>query len=168
MSLSDKIKGLPDKFKGLFKSKPKEAPAEQIEQVAEPAVEAQPVAAEEAAAPAKPAKARPAKPAKPKPAPAVAKKPGPERLTQVILGSRMSEKAVNMSENGQYVFEVLPGATRDEVRHAVETMFEVKVDEVRMVNVRGKVKRRGRRSDWSKAYVRMAPGQNIENMEIGA
>lgn len=146
------------KLKGLFKGKPKEAPAEEVKQVEKPEAEAKPAAAKKVAA----------APAKPKPAPVVAKKPSEERLSQVILGARMSEKSVRLAESEQHVFEVKTDATRDEVKHAVETMFDVKVDGVRMANVRGKVKRRGRRSDWSKAYVRLAPGQTIEGAEIGA
>ena len=149
------------KIKGLFKGKPKEAPAEEVKKIEKPEAEDKPVAAKKVAA-------APAKPAKPKPAPVVAKKPSEERLSRVILGARMSEKSVRLAENEQHVFEVLADATRDEVKHAVETMFEVKVDAVRMANVRGKAKRQGRRSDWSKAYVRLAPGQTIEGAEIGA
>lgn len=149
------------KIKGLFKGKPKPAPAEEAGKVETPEAEAKPAAAKKAVA-------APAKPAKPKPAPAVARKPSEERLSQVILGARMSEKSVRLAESEQHVFEVRTDATRDEVKHAVETMFEVKVDAVRMANVRGKVKRQGRRSDWSKAYVRLAPGQAIEGAEIGA
>jgi len=149
------------KIKGLFKGKPKEAPAEEVKKIEKPEAEDKPVAAKKVAA-------APAKPAKPKPAPVVAKKPSEERLSRVILGARMSEKSVRLAENEQHVFEVLTDATRDEIKHAVETMFEVKVDAVRMANVRGKAKRQGRRSDWSKAYVRLAPGQTIEGAEIGA
>lgn len=149
------------KIKSLFKGKPKEAPVEEVEKVEKPEAEAKPVAEKKVAA-------APAKPAKPKPAPVVAKKPSEERLSRVILGARMSEKSVRLAESEQHVFEVLTDATRDEVKHAVETMFEVKVDAVRMANVRGKFKRQGRRSDWSKAYVRLAPGQTIEGAEIGA
>ncbi len=149
------------KIKGLFKGKPKEAPAEEVKKIEKPEAEDKPVAAKKVAT-------APAKPAKPKPAPVVAKKPSEERLSRVILGARMSEKSVRLAENEQHVFEVLTDATRDEIKHAVETMFEVKVDAVRMANVRGKAKRQGRRSDWSKAYVRLAPGQTIEGAEIGA
>ena len=149
-----------EKAKAFFRRKPKEIPAEEAKKVEAPeAGEAKPAAAKEAAP-------RPAQPARPKPA--VARKPGEERLSQVILGTRMSEKSVHLAEQGQYVFEVLKDATRDEVKYAVEAMFDVKVDAVRMTNVRGKVKRQGRRSDWSKAYVRLAPGQNLEGTEIGA
>ncbi len=143
------------KVKGLFKGKPKKAPVEEIQKVE--ATEDKPAVTKKAAVPATP-----------KPAPEVIKRPGEERLSQVILGARMSEKAVRLAENEQPVFEVRTDATRDEVKHAVETLFDVKVDRVRMANVRGKTKRQGRCSDWSKAYVRLAPGQTIEGAEIGA
>ena len=149
------------KIKGLLKGKPKDAPVEEVKKVEKPEAEAKPVAAKKAAA-------APAKPAKPKPIPVEAKKPGQERLSQVIRGTRMSEKSVRLAEQEQYVFEVLKDATRNEVKYAVETMFDVKVDAVRMTNVRGKAKRQGRRDDWSKAYVRLAPGQNLEGSEISA
>ena len=149
------------KIKGLLKGKPKDAPVEEVKKVEKPDAEAKPVAAKKAAA-------APAAPAKPKPAPVEVKKPGEERLSQVILSTRMSEKSVRLAEQEQYVFEVLKDATRNEVKHAVEKMFDVKVDAVRMTNVRGKVKRQGRRNHWSKAYVRLAPGQNLEGTEISA
>jgi len=60
----------------------------------------------------------------------------------------------------------LPGASKEEVMNAVEQMFNVKVETVRTVNVIGKQKRFGRtlgkRSDWKKAYVRLAEGHDID------
>ncbi len=103
-----------------------------------------------------------------KPVPVVVKKFDEERLAQVIRGARMSEKSVDLAERGQYVFEVLRSANRIEVKRAVESLFQVEVEAVRMANVRGKRKRQGRRDHWSKAYVRLAPGQSIESTEIGA
>ena len=62
-------------------------------------------------------------------------------------------------------FEVHPDANKIEIRQAVETLFRVKVSEVRTGNVAGKLRRRGRftgyGSDWKKAYVRLRPGQKI-------
>ena len=59
----------------------------------------------------------------------------------------------------------MPGASKPEVRKAVELMFDVKVDNVQISNVRGKSKRfgqsLGRRADWKKAYVTLAPGSDI-------
>ncbi|MGH9668289.1 MAG: 50S ribosomal protein L23, partial [Bryobacteraceae bacterium] len=62
-------------------------------------------------------------------------------------------------------FEVVPQATKTQVKSAVEALFKVKVAEVRTVNIVGKLRRRGRfsgfRPDWKKAYVRLKPGQKM-------
>ena len=64
------------------------------------------------------------------------------------------------------MFKVATDATKLEVKRAVEQLFEVQVDDVRVVNVKGKTRRTktgvGRRSDWKKAYVRLAEGQDID------
>ncbi len=90
-----------------------------------------------------------------------------ERLINVLIAPHVSEKSARIAEQGnQYVFRVRTDATKPEIRAAVEFMFEVKVDKVRVVNQAGKTKRFGRsvgrRSDWKKAYVRLAEGQVIE------
>ncbi len=89
-----------------------------------------------------------------------------ERLLQVLVAPHVSEKSAVIADKGsQYVFEVLPGATKLEVKKAVEHVFNVVVDSVRILNVKGKTKRfqqrEGRRSDWRKAYVRLAEGHEI-------
>jgi len=89
-----------------------------------------------------------------------------ERLMQVLVTPHVSEKSTLAADKaGQHVFKVLPDATKIEVRKAVELMFEVKVDAVRVVNVKGKTKRfqqqAGKRKDYKKAYVRLAAGQDI-------
>jgi len=62
-------------------------------------------------------------------------------------------------------FEVHKDANKIEIRQAVETVFKVKVSEVRTSVFAGKLRRRGRftgyASDWKKAYVRLAPGQKV-------
>ena len=90
-----------------------------------------------------------------------------ERLMQIILGPHVSEKSTTAADrSGQVVFKVRPDATKTEVRRAVELLFEVKVANVAITRVKGKAKRfgqmRGRRSDWKKAYVRLAPGHDID------
>ncbi len=90
-----------------------------------------------------------------------------ERLMQVILGPHISEKSTAAAEGAnQVVFRVRRDATKPEIRKAVELLFEVKVDDVSVVNVRGKAKRfgmrTGRQSSWKKAYVRLAPGQDLD------
>ncbi|AQR63802.1 50S ribosomal protein L23 [Aquaspirillum sp. LM1] len=90
-----------------------------------------------------------------------------ERLMQVILAPVVSEKSTLVADkNEQVVFKVATDATKPEVKAAVELLFNVKVDSVQILNVKGKVKRFGRfigrRSDWKKAYVCLTPGQEID------
>lgn len=89
-----------------------------------------------------------------------------ERITKVILGPVVAEKASRVAENhNQVVLKVLPNANKAEIKQAVETLFEVKVASVTTANVKGKVKRTGRflgkRSDWKKAYVTLADGADL-------
>ncbi len=90
-----------------------------------------------------------------------------ERLTQVILAPVVSEKSTLVADKyEQVVFKVATDATKPEVKAAVELLFNVKLDSVQILNVKGKVKRfgrfTGRRSDWKKAYVSLTPGQEID------
>jgi large subunit ribosomal protein L23 len=92
---------------------------------------------------------------------------GKERLMNVLLAPHVSEKsAVAAEKANQVVFRVRRDSTKPEIKAAVELMFEVKVDAVRVVNVAGKAKRfggrPGRRSDFKKAYVSLAEGQTID------
>lgn len=92
-----------------------------------------------------------------------------ERLLKVLLGPLVSEKSARLAdESQQFVFKVLPDATKLEIKKAVEQMFSVNVKAVRVVNVKGKTKRfgrmLGRRNDWKKAYVRVQEGQEIDLM----
>ncbi len=89
-----------------------------------------------------------------------------ERLMQVLLAPRVSEKSTFIGEkHNQYVFRVAADATKPEIKAAVELMFKTKVKSVQVTNVRGKEKRFGRyvghRRQWKKAYVSLAPGQEI-------
>ena len=89
-----------------------------------------------------------------------------ERLMTVIRGPHLSEKSHVAAENNQVVLKVRKDATKSEIRQAVELLFEVKVDDVTVINVKGKAKRfgmtRGQRSDWKKAYVRLAEGNALD------
>lgn len=90
-----------------------------------------------------------------------------ERLMNVIYTPHLSEKSTIVAEeSNQVVFKVRPDATKSEIRKAVELLFEVQVDRVTVVNCRGKIKRHGttsgRRVAWKKAYVRLAPGSQID------
>ena len=88
-------------------------------------------------------------------------------MYEVIRAPRVSEKTARLQEvSNQYVFEVATTATKADVKAAIEQIFEVKVESVNVVNVKGKQKafrsRMGRRSDWRKAYVKLADGQTID------
>ena len=69
------------------------------------------------------------------------------------------------------VLRVAGDATKPEIKAAVEALFKVRVEQVRVLNVKGKTRRTkngvGRRSDWKKAYVRLAPGQDIDFTAVG-
>ncbi len=89
-----------------------------------------------------------------------------ERLMQVLLAPVISEKSTHVADkHEQIIFKVATDATKLEVKSAVELMFNVKVDSVQILNVKGKTKRFGRfmgsRKDWKKAYVSLQPGQEI-------
>ena len=92
---------------------------------------------------------------------------GREGLMNVLLAPHVTEKSsLNLQERNQYAFRVRREATRTDVRRAVELMFEVKVENVQVLNQPGKKRRfgarNGRTQDWTKAYVRLAEGQTID------
>jgi large subunit ribosomal protein L23 len=92
-----------------------------------------------------------------------------ERLMKVLLAPHISEKATMMAETAnKVVFKVMPDATKPEIKRAVELMFDVKVDDVRVINMKGKSKRFGRfvgrRKNWKKAYVTLQEGYDIDFM----
>ena len=90
-----------------------------------------------------------------------------ERLMQVLLAPHVSEKSTRLADSSnQVVFRVRRDARKAEIRRAVEMLFSVDVESVQVSNVKGKIKgmgrRKGRRSDWKKAYVRLKAGQDID------
>jgi large subunit ribosomal protein L23 len=89
-----------------------------------------------------------------------------ERLMSVIRGPHLSEKGHFAAENNQLVLKVSPDASKKDIAQAVELLFDVKVDAVNTVAVRGKVKRFGRtvgrRKSWKKAYVTLAEGSSLD------
>ena len=85
---------------------------------------------------------------------------------EIIKRPVVTEKAVNKKDADRTLcFEVAAGANKTQIRHAVEAVFKVKVEEVRTSITAGKLRRRGRfsgyRSDWKKAYVRLKPGEKM-------
>ena len=88
-------------------------------------------------------------------------------LAGILEAPIISEKSTNAAEkNNQFVFKVKKSATKKQVKSAVELMFEVDVESVHVLNVKGKIKRAGKtmgkRSDWKKAYLKLKPGHDIE------
>lgn len=95
-----------------------------------------------------------------------------ERLMKVLLSPHISEKSTQCAEsNRQFVFKVLKNANKSEVGEAVEFLFNVRVKSVSTIVVKGKQKRfgkiNGKRSDWKKAYVTLAQGDDINFANIG-
>jgi large subunit ribosomal protein L23 len=90
-----------------------------------------------------------------------------ERVFQILLGPHVSEKSAMAVDSGnQYVFKVALDASKEEIKHSVETLFKVKVNAVQTLRVKGKSKRNrfgwSKKSDWKKAYVQLAQGQEID------
>ena len=88
-------------------------------------------------------------------------------LSNVIKAPVVSEKSTLSAENdNRVVFKVANQATKLQVKKSVELMFNVEVEKVQLLNVKGKAKRFGRymgkRSDWKKAYVKLKPGHDID------
>ena len=90
-----------------------------------------------------------------------------ERLMKVLLAPLVSEKSASAADQArQFTFKVTQDATKPEIAKAVELLFDVEVEQVRTVNVKGKTKRfgtiNGKRSDWKKALVRLKEGHDID------
>lgn len=93
------------------------------------------------------------------------------RIMNILRAPVISEKGnLTADKNNTFAFKVLPNANKFEIKKAVETIFGVEVISVHTVNVAGKARRSahgmGRRSDWKKAYVKLAPGAqlNLDNI----
>ena len=88
----------------------------------------------------------------------------------ILLAPHVSEKSTRIADrHNQITFRVRTDARKLEIKRAVEKMFNVEVESVSVLNVKGKRKgsharNRGRRSDWRKAYVRLKPGHDIDFM----
>ena len=91
----------------------------------------------------------------------------PRSIIRKVL---ITEKGTVMREvHQQYLFEVARAANKIEIKRAVEAVFNVKVDSVQTMQMRGKTKRQGRwvgrRNDWKKAIVTLKPDHKIELFE---
>ena len=92
------------------------------------------------------------------------------KATDIVQGPVITEKGTLVNElANQVVFRVHLRANKIEIRHAIEQLFKVKVENVRTVRLLGKQRRVGRhvgrRSDWKKAYVTLAEGHRIDFFE---
>ena len=89
-----------------------------------------------------------------------------ERVYQIILSPVVTEKATRLNETSQVTFKVTRDATKPEIKAAVEKLFNVKVEAVNTLVMKGKTKRfrgrEGQRSDWKKAMVKLQAGQTID------
>ena len=95
------------------------------------------------------------------------------KITDVIRRPLITEKTTVMREDGQtLVFEVARGATKVDIKRAVEKLFGSKVAQVRTATMHGKFKRQGKfigqRSDWKKAFVRLRDGEKVPEFLEGA
>jgi large subunit ribosomal protein L23 len=95
------------------------------------------------------------------------------KLTDVIRRPLITEKTTLMREDGRtLVFEVARGATKVDIKHAVEKLLGSKVETVRTAIAHGKMKRQGRfvgqRSDWKKAFVKLREGEKVPEFLEGA
>ncbi|MXZ44363.1 MAG: 50S ribosomal protein L23 [Gammaproteobacteria bacterium] len=94
----------------------------------------------------------------------------PQRLYGILKRPHVTEKVTRLGmRSNQYCFVVAKDATKKEVQNAVEQIFDVVVDNVTTVNVKGKPVSRalrrlpsGNRKNWKKAYVRLREGERID------
>jgi large subunit ribosomal protein L23 len=90
-------------------------------------------------------------------------------LYEVLRRPLITEKSTMLKEHNRYAFEVVSGASKRQIKEAVETAFKVSVVKINVMNVHGKMKRISRRQvltpAWKKAVVTLEPGQKIEFFE---
>ena len=87
-------------------------------------------------------------------------------MRDIIIRPLITERTTQLIAEGKYTFVVAKGVNKIEIAKAVSNIFNVKVESVNTVNVMGKKRRMGRfvgkRSDYKKAIVKLAPGETIE------
>jgi large subunit ribosomal protein L23 len=88
---------------------------------------------------------------------------------RIIVRPLITEKNTNLMAFNKYCFEVDRYATKPQIKQAIESIFNVTVTKVHTMNMRGKLRRRGRQfgytADWKKAIVTLAEGDRIELFE---
>lgn len=90
---------------------------------------------------------------------------------EIIIAPVVTEKATDLQKEGVYMFKVPLDVTKIEIKKAVEELFNVKVEKVRTLRTKSKVRRwRGRvvgkTSPWKKAIVKLKPGYTIEQLGV--
>ena len=90
-----------------------------------------------------------------------------ERLLNTVVRPHVSDKTYGLSDsNSTVVFQVARDATKLEIKDSVEQLFEVKVESVNVLNVKGKARKfgrtQGKTKTWKKAYVKLAEGQSLD------
>lgn len=91
---------------------------------------------------------------------------------QILLGPIVTEKSSLLRADSVYVFKVLKGATKSQIKEAIQTSFGVDVESINTLPVRGKKRSMGKHigstSSWKKAYVKVKAGQKIKQLEVSA
>lgn len=92
-------------------------------------------------------------------------------VSEVLVAPMLSEKSVILKDSqNRYTFKVHPKANKVDIKKAVETLFKVKVENVRTMNFMGKMHKvgryEGRRGDWKKAIVTVKTGQKIDLTDL--
>lgn len=89
----------------------------------------------------------------------------------IITRPLLTEKALNLRErtaNPEYVFKVARSANKIEIARAIESLFNVEVEKVNTVLMKGKLRRQGRFAgravNWKKAYVMLKEGQKLDDL----
>ncbi|QCI16171.1 50S ribosomal protein L23 [Buchnera aphidicola] len=90
-----------------------------------------------------------------------------ERLFKILLSPHVSEKSsISIEKFNTIVLKVLNNATKYEIKYAVKKIFNVEVDSVKTLKIKGKKKRQSNRivqkSDWKKAYIKVKKGYNLD------
>ncbi|QNS01696.1 MAG: 50S ribosomal protein L23 [Buchnera aphidicola (Pentalonia nigronervosa)] len=90
-----------------------------------------------------------------------------ERLLKVLLAPHISEKAsISVDKFNTVVLKVAKNSTKHEINNAVKKIFNIEVDSVTTLNIKGKRKRQSNRTikqkNWKKAYIKVKKGHNID------
>ena len=89
---------------------------------------------------------------------------------EIIIRPIITENSLYAKNEGKYTFEVSKKATKIDIKYAVEKLFDVKVVDVKTMNVKGKLRRRGvhtgRTSDWKKAIVTIATEEYLKKYPL--